>query len=548
MNWIDRLLAPLAPCFVAQRMRHQAVIRAYEAAKPSRTHKAKGDPRSADAALQAAGRSLREQCRWLDENHDIVTGLFDRLEERVVGGSGIGVEPLVLDQASAVHLDFNDAIKTAWAEWSLKPDTAGELTRPQMERLVCRTWLRDGEALAQKIMGAVANYKHLTAVPFALELLEPDYLPFEYNDAGKGITQGIERDAWRRVKAYHLLKAHPGDIGHGIYQQTKRVDVERVIHIANRKRIGQNRGVPLLHAALIRLADLKDYEESERIAARISAAMAFYIKKGEAHDYDDKKAPDGKRGSFPIAPGMIFDDLQPGEDLAMFESNRPNPMLEGYRNGMLRAVAAAGRSAYSTIARSYDGTYSAQRQELVEAQEGYDLLQHDFVDYWCRPVYRTWLTLAVASGVLKPPADVDMRTLLSAVYQGPVMPWINPVHEATAWESLVEAGFSDEAEVARARGRNPQELKKSRAAEIKQNRELGLVFSSDAAHSLAKGNEMNAVEAIQKAYLGVGKVLTSDEARELVNQYGANLAIPGPDFTEEPQPPGGANGQPPQDE
>ena len=487
MNLIDRLLAPIAPGVVAKRLRNQHMIMAYEAARPTRTHKAKGEPLSANAAIQVAGRSLREQCRWLDENHDIVTGLFDRLEERVVGGAGIGVEPLVLGLDGTVDTDFCATIKNAWAEWSLRPETAGELSRPQMERLVARTWLRDGEALAQKVMGTVPNYKHLTAVPFALELLEPDYLPFDYSDLAKGILQGIERDAWRRVRAYHLLKAHPGDLGHGIFQQTKRVEADRVIHVANRKRIGQNRGVPLLHAALIRLADLKDYEESERIAARISAAMAFYIKKG-----DPKNEPEGGRSTFPIAPGMIFDGLQPGEDMGMFESNRPNPMLEGYRNGMLRAVAAAGRSAYSTVARSYDGTYSAQRQELVEAQEGYDLLQHEFIDYWCRPVYRAWLTMAIASGVIQVPATVDPRSLMSAVYQGPVMPWINPVHEANAWESLVKGGFADEAEVARARGRNPQELKKSRAAEVALNRELGLIFSSDAAHTVPAANKPEA--------------------------------------------------------
>ena len=492
MNLIDRLLAPIAPGVVAKRLRNQHMIMAYEAARPTRTHKAKGEPLSANAAIQVAGRSLREQCHWLDENHDIVTGLFDRLEERVVGGAGIGVEPLVLGLDGTVDTDFCATIKNAWAEWSLRPETAGELSRPQMERLVARTWLRDGEALAQKVMGTVPNYKHLTAVPFALELLEPDYLPFDYSDLAKGILQGIERDAWRRVRAYHLLKAHPGDLGHGIFQQTKRVEADRVIHVANRKRIGQNRGVPLLHAALIRLADLKDYEESERIAARISAAMAFYIKKGEPQEYDPKNEPEGGRSTFPIAPGMIFDGLQPGEDMGMFESNRPNPMLEGYRNGMLRAVAAAGRSAYSTVARSYDGTYSAQRQELVEAQEGYDLLQHEFIDYWCRPVYRAWLTMAIASGVIQVPATVDPRSLMSAVYQGPVMPWINPVHEATAWESLVKGGFADEAEVARARGRNPQELKKSRAAEIALNRELGLIFSSDAAHSVPAANKPEA--------------------------------------------------------
>jgi lambda family phage portal protein len=481
MNFIDRLMAPLAPGFVAQRLRARAVIQAYEAARPSRTHKAKGEPRSADLALQSAGKSLRDQCRWLDENHDLVTGIYDRLEERVVGGAGIGVEPLILDIAGDVHLQFCSQVKAAWAEWSLRPETSGELTRPQMERLVCRTWLRDGESLAQKLMGQVANYSYLTAVPYALELLEPDYLPIELNDAKNGITQGIERDNWRRVKAYHLLKAHPGDIGNSFYQNTKRVDADRIIHIAYRKRIGQGRGVPLLHSALVRLADIKDYEESERVAARISAAMAFYIKKGDSADYNSKD-PAPSRGTFPIAPGMVFDDLLPGEDIGMFESNRPNPFLESFRNGMLRAVAAAGRSAYSTISRSYDGTYSAQRQELVEAQLGYDLLQHEFIDYWCRPNYRTWLPLAIAAGVLKVPGDVDPRTLLAAVYQGPVMPWINPVHEATAWEKLVEAGFADEAEVSRARGRNPQELKKAREAEIKHNREQDLVFSSDAYH------------------------------------------------------------------
>jgi hypothetical protein len=44
---------------------------------------------------------------------------------------------------------------------------------------------------------------------------------------------------------------------------------------------------------------------------------------------------------------------------------------------------------------------------------------------------------------------------------------------------------------------------------------------------------------VQKVYLGVGKVITSDEAREIVNGAGANLAIPGPEFL----PPAPAGGQ-----
>src|SRR5690606_19403968 len=126
MNIIDRLLEPFAPDMLTQRLDDRQTTRAYEAAKPSRTHKANGQTRSADLSLQHDAKTLRAQCRKLDEDHDIVTGLFDRLEERVVGGAGIGVEPLPLTYAGDVHLEFAAAIKSAWSECSLRPECSGE--------------------------------------------------------------------------------------------------------------------------------------------------------------------------------------------------------------------------------------------------------------------------------------------------------------------------------------------------------------------------------------------------------------------------------------
>jgi len=50
-------------------------------------------------------------------------------------------------------------------------------------------------------------------------------------------------------------------------------------------------------------------------------------------------------------------------------------------------------------------------------------------------------------------------------------------------------------------------------------------LGQDAARALAS------VEAVQKSYLGVGTMITSDEARELVNAVsGSGLAVPGPEF------------------
>ena len=55
-------------------------------------NKTKRESRAADTAVGVAGVSLREQARALDEDHDIVIGLLDKLE---AGDRrpGIQVEP-----------------------------------------------------------------------------------------------------------------------------------------------------------------------------------------------------------------------------------------------------------------------------------------------------------------------------------------------------------------------------------------------------------------------------------------------------------------------
>ncbi|MFK5131516.1 phage portal protein, partial [Glaesserella parasuis] len=143
----------------------------------------------------------------------------------------------------------------------------------------------------------------------------------------------------------------------------------------------------------VRLADLKDYEESERVAARIAAALTMYIKKGDPALFDPDDVSKENR-YFDIAPGQVVDDLKPGEDIGLINSNRPNTNLESFRNGQLRATAAGTRSSYSSIARDYNGTYSSQRQELVESFEGYAVLQDHFVASISRPIYREWLRMA----------------------------------------------------------------------------------------------------------------------------------------------------------
>ncbi|TRC56988.1 phage portal protein, partial [Mannheimia haemolytica] len=112
-----------------------------------------------------------------------------------------------------------------------------------------------------------------------------------------------------------------------------------------------------------------------------------------------------------------------------------------------------------SIARDYNGTYSAQRQELVESFEGYAVLQDAFVAAISRPIYREWLKMAIASQAIKLPPDIDQNSLFNAVYSGPVMPWIDPIKEANAWKERIKGGLATEGQAIRASGNNPAEVK-----------------------------------------------------------------------------------------
>ncbi|HAJ7052106.1 TPA: phage portal protein [Escherichia coli] len=296
----------------------------------------------------------------------------------------------------------------------------------------------------------------------------------------KKVTRKGEKGNSSNIYLLHLDGA--GDSLSGRQMETKEVDAERMLHLKFVRRLHQMRGTSLLSGVLIRLSALKDYEDYELTAARIAAALGMYIRKGDGQSYEpDGNGSKDKERELTIQPGIIYDDLKPGEEIGMVKSDRPNPNLETFRNGQLRAVAAGSRLSFSSTARNYNGTYSAQRQELVESTDGYLILQDWFIGAVTRPMYRAWLKQAVASGVIRLPRDLDRSSLYTAVYSGPVMPWIDPVKEAEAWKIQIRGGAATESDWVRAGGRNPDDVKRRRKAEIDENRKLDLVFDTDPA-------------------------------------------------------------------
>lgn len=477
MNAIDKLVEFFSPSAALRRHAARSALAYYEAAEPSRQRKFYKSRGSANEAVQRGAAAVRTQARHLAKNHDLARGALRVLVNNVVGPNGIAVEPQPRRLDGTIHAEYASALLEAWNDWTRYPEVTHRLPWSRLQRAMARAWLRDGEVFAQMITGTRPDLNHGTRVPFSLEAFESDLVPLDLNDASKNIVQGIERNAWGQPLAIHVMKTDPASIGLPAAGSTKRIPWDRAVHLATLDHLGQVRGVSEFASVITRLEDIKDYEESERVAAKIAAMLTAYVKKGQPDLYLSDEKTAGPR-ELSMQPGMIIDDLAPGEDIGLIDSNRPNPNLITFRQGQLRAISAGLGGSYSSISKDYNGTYSAQRQELVEQWIHYAVLCDEFTGEVCKPVWEQFVIAAHLSGVVRQPKDLKPGTHADALYIAQAMPWIDPLKEANAWATLVENGFASEVEAIRRRGGKPKDVLEQIADFRKKAGELGVALKS----------------------------------------------------------------------
>lgn len=488
MNILDSTIAFFSPKSALQRVQARRALAYYEAAKPSKQRKRRAENKSPNDLVGASAAALRAHARYLERNHDLSRGALRTLVNNIIGPQGITVEPQPRRVDGSIHLEYAAQLREIYRDWRKRPDVTHRYTDSLAQRLAAYTWLRDGECFAQQIFGDVPFLDHGTRVPFSIELFEPDYVPLDFTDDGRGIRQGISVNAWGRATAYHVYRGEPreGGIWYG-GSDLKAIPASRMLHVATYDRLHQLRGVSEFASVITRVEDLKDYEESERIAAKVAASMTAYVKRnaGEAGFNPDDMPRDEQGNPRPrdlrMSPGMVIDTLAPGEEIGLIDGNRPNPNLVSWRAGQLRAFAAGLGASYSSISRDYSGTYSAQRQELVEQWIHYAVLTDEFVGMFVQPNWRRLVEVAHISGVVRVPADVLPGTENDALFIGQSMPWIDPLKETLAFEKQAQAGFTSEPEIIRRRGGNPRDTLDQMAAWREEVQKRGIVLSSNSA-------------------------------------------------------------------
>lgn len=469
MNFARKTLAFLAPERFAAVQRAEARDRYYESGIVGNhsTGRHVYATESADGSLTNAHGNLRTWGRYLDENHDIATGALDILCREIVG-RGWSIEPMVLSRTGVPLESVNDSIREVFETFSRAPTVERDIDFNTAAWLSCRSWLRDGDMFARHITSGYPF--RFREAPYKLQLLESEMCPWSLFNDQPNVVMGVQKGEWGEPVAYHFYREHPGSVisplgligAAGAFvdlADTLTVEAAEVTHLKFSRRLMQTRGVTIFHSAIRRLEDMKDFEESEQIAAKMCADGVYKVTRSPDADFDpaDLDANTSER-NFYVQSGMVFDNLAPGEDIESLTHARPNPELTAFRTAMGRAAAAGIGVNASDMLRDYAGTYSSQRQELVSHRPQIEYMQNQFRGAFLQPIYERLVMAAVRAGMIEIDGSMDPLTLTKAAYFGPQMIWIDPKAEAAAAQIEIDLGIETRTGLIRRRGRNPRDI------------------------------------------------------------------------------------------
>ncbi len=418
-------------------------------------------------------------------NNDYARRYIDMVATNVVGPDGVILQNKAVDpprKGGEPTLDeyANRRIEDAFWKWGEKyAEVTGTLTWVDCQRLVAESVARDGEIFIRKIRGFDNPFR------FAQQFLEADYCPDTLNVAelknGNRIVMGIELDGWNRPVAYYFTAKHPGDDQYQYYQDRYiRIPADEIIHVFQRSRSSQTRGVSWLATAMTRLKMLGAYEEAEVVAARVAACkMGFFestppeFGTGNAYKGDAKDA-DGTLIS-EAEPGLL-EELPPGLKFQAWDPQHPNSNFGVFMKSVLRGVASGLGVSYNTLANDLESTsYSSGRIGTIDERDGWRKTQRWFISAYLQRIFEPWLEMALMTGQVPLPVE-KYDKFNAATWHPRGFQWVDPAKDASATIDSVNFGLKTRAAVLAEQGLDLNEQFAQLAAEQALAKKYGLTF------------------------------------------------------------------------
>lgn len=369
----------------------------------------------------------------------------------------------------------------------------------KLQQLAFLSYLMNGDAIA------LLPVKEQPGSPYSLRvrIIEADRVcsPNGYDRltpcvvAGRdvySIVQGVETDESGTVVAYWISNRHPlaslstqaGALEWTRVEAYGTTGRPNVLHVMNRERAGQLRGVPILAPVLEALKQLGRYTDAEITAAVISAMFTVFIKSATVQNgkpIGEMLPPDvlidaQDQSSIELGAGAVV-ALNPGEDVEFADPKHPNSGYDTFFNAMVVEIAAGLEIPPEVVLKQFTKNFSSARGSLNEFWRTCGMMRDWFADDFCQPIYEAFFAEAVARGRIKAPgffADPAIRKAYTdCKWNGPSRTALNPSQEVEAAIKRVDAGFSTaEEETAQLTGGDYNRNIRKRVIEAQRKREV----------------------------------------------------------------------------
>jgi lambda family phage portal protein len=385
-----------------------------------------------NAILRMNLRTLRERSRDLAKNDPYAKKFFRLLKSNVVG-KGITLQVKVSDRTKATDQKLTSGIEKQFKDWGKKQNCtlSGKLSWTEAQALFLTHVARDGEALCRLVITDKNKFG------FGLKFFSPAWLDESYNETlagGNRVIMSVEVDSDDKPVAYWFT---PPNYDYQIANKLRkrfRVPAEEIIHaflVSDDE--DQTRGVPWIHASMIRLKMLDGYQEGELVKKRTEACqMGFAIPPPDETQETPDEDDEGRhiQNIQEVEPGVIV-ELGPGYDFKQFTPSSDNSASD-FKKTTLRGVAAGMEVSYHELTGDLESVnYSSARIGSLSDRDVWTELQTFMIENFCEPVYLKWLEVAFLKGVLNITLK-DYDRIKESTFRGRGWSWVDPKKEIEA--------------------------------------------------------------------------------------------------------------------
>ncbi len=495
---VDSLVKYFNPVAAMRRQKARQVLAytgGYQGGKRDRRSMRTWRPHgnSADADILPDLADLRNRTRDLARNTPVATGAINTVVTSVVG-DGLQLKPEINAKFLSMTEDQADAWEQSTArEWKIfckSADFTSVQNFQDLQALMFRATLESGDVFAIRRFREDFGDTYGTKIQFieADRVSNPNRGSDGMGTKKNKIFAGVEINRDGRHQAYHVSDEHPGALHKGA-DDWRRVPARDkqgrpiVIHMFDRLRPDQTRGVPYLAPVIEALKQMGDYSDAEIMGAVVSAMFTVFVKSETGDDILDTDATSTSgvldaNEELSLGNGAIV-DLAAGEDITFANPSRPNSNFEPFMAAFLRQVGSALELPFELLIKHFTASYSASRAALEMAWQFFARRRGWMIRNFLQPIYEWFLEEAIALGRVTAPGffnDPAIRLAYSnADWIGATRIGLDPLKEARADKTDIELGTKTRAQVVMERTGGTWESKHAQSVkEITRRRDAGI--------------------------------------------------------------------------